>query len=1093
MGAKKEPFENKNSERKAKRKKQAKRILWLSSAFMLLLVFALVIVIRTLYNKQDEFIQAELDLLNQQQHGKLSIGDTHLEPFEHFPFISIKVDSVKVYESKEDTAEILLDVADIYLDFDIWDIVDGNFNIKKLLIEDGYFNFIMHKDGTNSLANALAAESDTSESAPLDLHLEKIELKNLDLHKLVEESHTDIETFIYHAEGGFKSEGEVIAAHVDSKFEMNVVIDKDTTYIKHKHFELHTDLTFDKESGILTLKPSGLTMEHGDFNVEGTYETQGDMNVDMKINGTKPNFDMFIAFAPEDIIPVLERYRNAGKIYFNAHAKGPTSQSRLPEITADFGASEAFLENTEKAKIVDEMGFQGHFSTGTKKDLSEAEFSLKNMTAKLEKGNFVGAIVAKNFLEPDILMDLHADFDIGFLAEFFNVTEVKNTSGTVKMDLKFHDVIDLDHPEKALSDINKAYFLNLLVKDLSFESKDLPAPLEKLNLDITMRGKEADIDVFDIKLGGSDVFVKGYLSDLPAIVHHTDDKVKAHLDISAKSIDIAELTKYSKKDSTGVDEQITDFSVGFSFESSARAFTESKYLPEGEFFIDSLHAQLKHYPHELHDFHADILVGERDLKIKDFTGYIDKSDFHFNGLIHEYEFWMMDTLQGDVDLDITLKCDMMQLEDVFSYQGENYVPEEYRHEELDKLVLHVNSSMHYKDHALHSIDVDLDKFDAKMHLHPMRFEDFKGRFHYEDDHLMIQQFHAKMGRSVFNVDMNYYLGEDQSIKKRDNFLTFKANYIDFDQLMSFSLDKPGAAKPTAEVKKDTADVAEHAEAFNLYELPFTDMKFDVDIGHFIYHRIDLQEIHTRLRTTQNHYLHVDTLALKAAGGSMQMTGYFNGSDPKHIYLRPKIHVQGMEIDQLLFKFENFGQDALVSDNVHGQLFCDINGKIRMYPDMIPDLDQSEIHMDVKLLNGSLVNYEPMNMLSDYMGDKDLSNIRFDTLQNHMDITNGVMNIPEMTLETTVGHYEMSGTQDMDLNMEYYLRIPWKTIRKGAAYRLFGKKKGEDTKAEEDKIIEKDPNKKTRYLNLKIVGDAEDFSIKLGKKKKKKKRKKEKRS
>ena len=69
--------------------------------------------------------------------------------------------------------------------------------------------------------------------------------------------------------------------------------------------------------------------------------------------------------------------------------------------------------------------------------------------------------------------------------------------------------------------------------------------------------------------------------------------------------------------------------------------------------MDSLHAQLKHYPHELHDFHADILIDEHDLKIVDFTGHIDQSDFHFDGLVHDYEFWMQPELNGDVDLDIS--------------------------------------------------------------------------------------------------------------------------------------------------------------------------------------------------------------------------------------------------------------------------------------------------------------------------------------------------------------------------------------------------------------------------------------------------------
>ena len=152
---------------------------------------------------------------------------------------------------------------------------------------------------------------------------------------------------------------------------------------------------------------------------------------------------------------------------------------------------------------------------------------------------------------------------------------------------------------------------------------------------------------------------------------------------------------------------------------------------------------------------------------------------------------------------------------------------------------------------------------------------------------------------------------------------------------------------------------------------------------------------------------MDTINLQAAGGQFLGSGYFNGSDPDHIYLKPKLKVIKADVDQLLFKYEIFGQDEVLSDYIHGQLSGDITGNIRVYPDMIPDVDQSEIHMDVELLNGRLENYEPVLMLSDYMGDKNLSSVRFDTLQNHMDIINGTLTIPNMTIESTLGHYELS--------------------------------------------------------------------------------------
>ncbi len=1061
-----------------KSKRYRKVFAWI----LLIPIILFSILLSIIYINQDDIIQGQLDTMNKEHKGLLNIGDTHLAPFKDFPNISFKIDDVKIYETKDDHAKAILDVKDIYIGFNIWDILKGNYDIHSLLVQDGYFNLILHEDGTNNLQNALATTEEASKDEKLHVHLQTIRLENLDIHKFDESTNMDVETYINWADGGFKTSEGLINAHIDSDFNLNIFNNGDTTYIHDKHFEFHTDVSINDKTGLVVLKPSGLTMEHGDFEIEGSLDTKNDMTVDLEISGTKPNFDMFIAFAPHELVPVLERYKNAGKIYFNAKIKGATAHGLTPLVHAEFGAHEAFLENTEKGKKIDNMGFEGHFTNGVKRDLSTMEFSLTNMTANIEQGKFSGSVFMKNFEAPEVDMKLEADFNLDFLTGFLNLNDIEDVKGNVFMKMKFHDIIDLDNPEHALKDLNQAYFAELKIQKLHFNSSNLPAPLEQLDVHVIMNGKQADIDQFELKLGQSDLSLTGYLSDLPAVVHHTNIPVTAHLDISSNTLDIAELTKFSKKDSTGIDEKIEDFSVGFSFKSSAKSFTESKYLPVGEFYIDSLHAQLKHYPHELHDFHSDILIDEHDLKIVDFTGYVDQSDFHFNGLIHDYDFWMQPELNGDVDLDITLHSDLLKLEDVFSYQGTNYVPKDYRHEEFDNLQLHVNSSMHYKNSHLHSVDVDLDRLTAKMHVHPMRFEDFHGRVHYEDDHILLEKFHGKMGRTVFDIDMNYYLGDNEAIKKRDNHFGLKANYIDVDQLSNFNPEPP---KNTAKSIKTKADVSEHEEVFNIYELPFTDMTFDVDIQHFIKDRIDLKKIHARLRTTKNHYLHIDTLRMNMAGGQVAMSGYFNGSDPKHIYMKPNLSVQNCDIDKLLFKFENFGQDAVVSENLHGKLSAHIDGKIRVYPDMVADLDQSEVHMDVEVLNGRLVNYEPMLLLSDYFGDKDLTNLRFDTLQNHIDLTNGLMTIPNMTIETTLGHMEFSGTQNMKDEIEYFIRVPWKMIREGARNKLFGNKKTAKGETGDDEIIEVDPTKKTRYLNLKMFGTIDDYKIRVGKAKKKK--------
>ncbi len=1060
-------------------KKFWKRILLVLILVPILVVGGLILYIQ---NNQSEIIKGEITKLNKEHKGLVRFGESKLSLFGNFPYISIKLYDTQIFETKEDNAPIIMDVKDIYIGFNLWDIVNGNYDIQSLIVEEGVFNIVIHENNTTNIQNSLASTSET-DTPSTNIHLKKIKLKNLDIHTLDEATNTDVEKFMYAGKGGFSRKDSIIAGHIDTHFELNVIKDRDTTFIHKKHFEIHTDLVFNEYTGILDIQPSSIIMENGDFELKGAIDTKNDVDLDLSIQGTKPNFDMLIAFAPTDVIPILEKYKNAGEIYFNASVQGPANKGNRPFIEANFGAGKAFLENTERKKKIDNMGFNGHFTNGENRNASTMEFSLTDMTASMEEGEFEGTIFVKNFESPEVNMQINSNFNLDFVAGFFDLEQVQDATGQVSLKMNFHDIIDINNPQKVLQKLNQAYFTELIVKDLSFVSKELPAPLHDLNVHFVMNGKEVTLNQFELLMGNSDLSISGFLSDLPAIVHHTNIPVEAHLDIGSKYLDISQLTGFSKQDTTqtGFDEQIKELRMGFSFKASAKDFTESKYLPKGEFFIDSLNADLKHYPHKLHDFHADVLIDDKDLKVIDFTGYIDDSDFHFDGLIHEYAFWMKPKLKGDVNLDINLTSNTLRLEDVFSYKGENYVPKEYRHEAFNDLALHIATSMHYKDSALHSIDLALDKLDTKMKLHPLRFDNFRGNIHYQDEHLVIKDFHGEIGTTNFNFDLNYYLGEDPHIKKRDNFLELKANYIDFDALFKFDLSQP---KPKEIVTSKTADVKEHADAFNVYELPFPDMQFKADITHFIYHRIDLQNIKAAIRTTPNHYIYIDTLNLDAAGGNIGLSGYFNGSDPKHIYMQPDLVMKNVDLDKLLFKFENFGQDHLVSENLQGKLTSRIKGKIRVYPDMVPDMDQSTLEMDVKVLNGRLKNYDPMLALSDYMGDKNLENIRFDTLQNSLDIKKGKITIPAMKIESTLGHIELSGTHDNNQNIDYYIRIPWKTVKKASWQKLFGKKKDTTaiTEEQEDEIVEIDPNKKIKYLNLKIKGNIDDYKVSLGKKK-----------
>ncbi len=257
------------------------------------------------------------------------------------------------------------------------------------------------------------------------------------------------------------------------------------------------------------------------------------------------------------------------------------------------------------------------------------------------------------------------------------------------------------------------------------------------------------------------------------------------------------------------------------------------------------------------------------------------------------------------------------------------------------------------------------------------------------------------------------------------------------------------------------------------------MTFNFNIGTLNYHRYILNNFYTTFKTQADHFIYIDTLSLQAAGGKIFVKGYFNGSDPKTIYFNPVMRMDKVDLDKLLFKFENFGQDHLVSENLHGKLSGSLTGKIHVHADMVPIINDSDIKLDVEVIEGRLENYAALDALADYFRDKNLKKVLFDTLRNKININKGIMTIPKMTINSSLGFIEISGKQDMDMNMEYYLSVPWKLVTQVGAQKLFGKKKEEQDPDAIDAIQYKDASKNVRFINLKMTGTPDNYKVSMG--------------
>ncbi len=1035
--------------------------------FLLASILFVVVSFSIVYYKQQEITQWAIEQVNEDFNGYLEVKSSQVSLFHDFPYLDLDLRGISFYESKNKETKPLYEINHLYLGFRWIDVIRSVFDIRLIDVKGGHVDVVQWANGDINLMHAkkIKSSSGESSSSSVQMHLKKFAVEDFKISFLNVVDSTEYQANILKAVAAIQIDSAQTHLSLQTELRGSFVKNNTATFFHDKNVKIKTKFSFQSQTKTAKFSDTHIQLENASFAIDGTVQTLNDLDFNLTLQGEKPDFSLFTSFAPPEAADLIAQYENQGQIYFLGTVQGKLTSTYQPKLNFQFGCKNGSIENIEGKKSIDQLGFVGSFTNGVERNFKTSVFEMRDFSFRPAKGSFRGSFRIQDFTNPQVAVSLVSDIDLDFLAGFLGIKNVEALKGQVLLNMNFSELIDFQKPENSFAKLKEGIESELIVKDLGFSLPNKMQKVDRMNLHAFMSAGKFTLDSLTVYLGNSDIKISGSISDLPALFHRPNKSISIRFDATSNRIDFPELFRFDTALAKMIDEEMTDFRIRCALETSVSSLKRSP-LPIGEFFIDDLYAKIKGYPHTLHDIHADVVVTDSSFQLKDLSGAIDQSDFHFNGKLTNYAIWFDSVQRGDTRFDFDLYSAQLKLNNLLTYRGESYLPKDYQSEVIKDLRLHGSADLFFDNH-FRSADLIVSKVEGKMRVHPLKIEKLAGRIHYEDDHLTIQNLAARMGASDFLVNLNYYTGKDVKLKKRDNQFSFQADNLDLDQLLNF--------------KKDSVKTAEqHNKAFNVFEIPFTDMRVKANITKLTHHNIKISNLKSNLRLQTNHYMFIDTLAMDLAGGSIAMNGYFNASDPKKIYFKNKTDFSNINLDQLLIKFDSFGQDVMVSKNLHGSLSGNVSSLFHVHPDLTPILKEGEAHLDVRITNGSLIDFAPLQAMAGYFKDKNIRLVRFDTLQNKLDLKNGLLQIPAMTINTSLGFIEMEGSQSLDLNMDYLIRVPWGMVTQVGFQALFGgKKKNEIDPDQVDAIQYRDKDKRIRFLNVRIKGTPDKFDFSLG--------------
>lgn len=1060
------------------------------------LVVLLAVAFTILFTQQERLVKLAIKELNKKLPGTISVAGSNISLFQNFPYISIRLNNVRFHATKSTADKPLFSAEKLFAGFSLPDILKQNYKVKVIVLKNGHLDLVADNNGQLNIVEASRISANTTTStdtadAALKLDIKKIVLKGMRVSYLDKQSGRQIVSQIERIQSAIINDSLKLNAGCTGKMTIDYTSSGNTDLFRQKHLETDLALSYTKSSELLTITTGKLKVEDAVFNITGNASLQKNNNsVDLKFAGDKPDLQQLFAFVPQSVAKELKHFRYDGHVNFEGSVKGSLNNGRMPRIDVSFGCSNAWLHNARSDKKLDSLTFKGYYTNGNAQSLKTSELRLLGMHAKPGSGVFDGNFIMRNFENPKVLMQVKSNLELEFIGAFLGIKDLERLTGQISLTMNFKELVDIGTPEQSMGKLTEGIQSELSVRNLTFRIPNYPYNVEHLNLHANMKNGFVRLDSLVCNIGHSDFYIDGSLSDLPAIFHAQSKPVTARLNARSRKMIMRELFNIDTTKNRRGKEEIYGFTLGLSLETSVNELLHPNPLPKGLMKIEHLNASFKRYPHAFHEFAAELTIADTMLRLKNFGGHIDSSDILFSGRVNNYALWFDKVKRGRTEIAFDLKSTRLAMKDLLGRRSKKMVPKDYHDEVATNLWLRSKTMLRY-DSVFKFANVKIANISGQLTKHAIQLDSIKGVVKFNTDNFIkIDTLRGKIGRSDFDLNMRLYTGTDSARRAKENYLRFYSNFLDVDQLTNYKFiakeeAAPGVADslvaPASNVR--TVSMSKHAKAFNIFEVPFLDFKATVNIRKVKYRRLWIKNIETNVRMLQNHHLYLDTLHMEMAGGKIDARAHFNGNNPEKIYLRSRIKVDSVDIEKMMLKLDYFGQDYVINKNLKGRLTGQMKGYMRVHPDLTPMLDETKAELDVKIYNGSLINFAPMEAMATYFKDKNLKMVRFDTLHNVLTFKDNTLSIPAMNINSSLGFLEFSGTQTLDMKMAYYVRIPLKMVTQVGFRMLFNKKKEEVDPDQVDAIEFRDKDRKVRFMNLTITGTPNDYKVHLGKPKK----------
>jgi len=242
------------------------------------------------------------------------------------------------------------------------------------------------------------------------------------------------------------------------------------------------------------------------------------------------------------------------------------------------------------------------------------------------------------------------------------------------------------------------------------------------------------------------------------------------------------------------------------------------------------------------------------------------------------------------------------------------------------------------------------------------------------------------------------------LKKKDQIDVagkLQSTYIKFEELLSLKDLSEGTGKRTMP-EWISANLNTHITTFSN--------------GDFIASDI------TGKLTYNNQTLKGESINLNSLNGNIAGNFKFYELENNKLTLITQLNLKQLNIRNAFLAFNNFNQDFITAKHIKGIGTAEIQMQATWNSDFIFEKEELKVKSHLIIEKGELIQFKPLESLSDYVSLEDLKAVQFSTLENTIEIDNTVVTIPNMEIKSSALSVFISGTHTFEQEIDYRIKL-----------------------------------------------------------------------